>query len=268
MAEPAVTNYNVRGIIQQISADLREVTIKHEAIPGYMPAMTMDFTVKDTNEIARLAANDEITFKLAVTETNDWIEGIRFVSHHITEVTNDVFVFHVPTAELKPGDQLPDYDFTAEDGRTIHFSDYRGRAVAFTFFFSSCPLPEFCPRMNRNFAAARKALMEDTHAPANWQLLSISFDPDFDKPELLAAYGNFYRENDTNRWVFAVASTNTLAGLGPKVDLRFWREAGTISHNLRTVVLDPNGKIFNQFDGNDWTADVLVESIKKAARSK
>jgi len=44
--------------------------------------------------------------------------------------------------------------------------------------------------------------------------------------------------------LFAVAPTNTLAGLAPNVDLRFWREAGSISHNLRTVVLDTNGKIF------------------------
>jgi cytochrome oxidase Cu insertion factor (SCO1/SenC/PrrC family) len=68
--------------------------------------------------------------------------------------------------------------------------------------------------------------------------------------------------------VFAVASTNTLASLAPKVDLNFWREGGSISHNLRTVVLDPNGKIFKQFDGNDWTPQQLADATIEAARQK
>ena len=223
-APPGAKIYAVTGIIQEIPADRRHATIKHEKIPGYMAAMTMDFRVKNTNELAGLGPNDEITFKLVVTKDDDWIEDVRFVSHHIGAVTNNVFTFHVETAELKPGDTLPDYEFTGEDGRQFRFSNFRGKALAFTFFFTSCPLPEYCPRMNKNFSEARKILLADPNAPANWQLLSISFDSAFDRPELLANYGGFYRGGDPNRWFFSVASTNTLAELGPQVDLRFWRE--------------------------------------------
>jgi protein SCO1/2 len=265
---PGVTNYDARGVIQQVAPDRRSATIKHEKISGYMRAMTMDFPVKDTNELNNLGPDDEITFQLAVTDTNDWIQNLHFVAHHIGAVTNDVFTFHEATAELKPGDVLPDYEFTGEDGRLFHFSDFRGGAVAFTFFYTSCPLPDYCPRMNRNLAEARKLIRAQTNAPANWQMLSISFDSDFDKPEMLSGYGNFYRAGDTNRWLFAVASTNTLAGLAPAVDLHFWREAGTISHNLRTVVLDGSGKIYCQFDGNDWTPEALADAIIKAAQVK
>jgi len=262
---PAAKAYDVRGIIQALAPDGHTATIKHEKIPGYMAAMTMDFSVRNTNELAGLAPNDEITFKLMVTENDDWVEGVRFVAHHVGEVTNNVFTFHVATEELKPGDALPDYEFTGEDGKPFRFSDFHGRAVAFTFFFTSCPLPEFCPRMNKNLAEARKILLADTNASANWELLSISFDSEFDRPEILGGYGSFYRGQDTNRWLFAVASTNTLAGLAPRVDLRFWREGGSISHNLRTVVLDVNGKIFKQFDGNAWTASELAAAIREAA---
>lgn len=262
----AMKTYDGRGIVQQIAPDGRKATIKHEAIPGYMAAMTMDFSVRNTNELAGIAPNDEITFKLAVTENDDWIEAVRFVAHHIGEVTNGVFTFHGPTLQLNPGDALGDYEFTGEDGKKFHLSDFRGSVVAFTFFFTACPLPEFCPRMNKNLAEARKTILAQTNAPTNWQLLSISFDSDFDKPELLGNYGNFYRGGDTNRWLFAVASTNTLAGLAPKVGLNFWREGGSISHNLRTVVLDVTGKIFKQFDGNDWTSEDLAEAIRVAAK--
>jgi protein SCO1/2 len=263
-----VTNYDARGVIQQVAPDRRSATIKHEKISDYMGAMTMDFPVKDTNELNHLGPDDEVTFQLAVTETNDWIQNLHFVAHHVSDVTNNVFTFHEVTAELKPGDALPDYEFTGEDGRTFHFSDFRGSTVAFTFFYTSCPLPDYCPLMNRNFAEARKLILAQTNAPANWELLSISFDSDFDKPEILSGYGNFYRADDTNRWMFAVASTNTLAGLAPELDLHFWREAGTISHNLRTVVLDGTGKIYCQFDGNDWTPEALADAIIKAAQVK
>ncbi len=266
--KPAAKSYDVRGIILGLATNGHTATIKHEKIPGYMSAMTMDLSVRNTNELAGLAPNDEITFKLMVAEDDDWIEGVKFVAHHVSEVTDHAFTFHVPTQELKPGEVLPDYEFLGEDEKVFRLTDFSGRAVAFTFFFTTCPLPEFCPRMNKNLAEARKILLADTNAPANWELLSISFDSAVDQPDLLGSYGSFYRGQDTNRWLFAVASTNTLVELAPKVDLRFWREGGSISHNLRTVVLDGQRKIFKQFDGNDWTAQQLAEAIVAAARQK
>src|ERR1017187_5653806 len=105
---PAVKTFAARGIVRQISPDRRTATVKHEAIPGYMGAMTMDFTVKATNELNGIAPDDEITFQLAVAENDSWIENVRFVSHHVGEVTNNVFVFHAASEELKAGDPLPD----------------------------------------------------------------------------------------------------------------------------------------------------------------
>jgi len=263
---PAVKTYDVHGIVRQIAPDRHTATIQHQAVPGYMGAMTMDFTVKDTNELKDISPDDEITFKLMVSHDDDWIEGIHFVAQHVSEVTSNVFIFHADTDELKVGDVLPDDEFTTENGGTVHFSDFRGRAVAFTFFFTSCPLPDYCPRMNKNFAEARRILQEDTHASTNWEMLSISFDPGFDRPEILTGYAGLYRGTDTNRWIFAVAGTNTLAELAPRLDLHFWHENGSIYHNLRTVVLDPNGKITRQFDSNDWTPDDLAEAIREAAK--
>ena len=264
---PPGTNqaYTVRGVVQEIPDDHRHATIKHEAIPGYMAAMTMDFSVKNTNELNGLAVGDEIMFSLVVTENDDWIEKIQRTGN--AGGVSGPPGWHAVEPELQIGDALPDYDFTSEAGRPVRFSDFRGRVVAFTFFFTSCSLPEYCPRMNRNFLEARKILTSDTNAPANWQLLSISFDPSFDTPEILSGYGKFYRGDNADRWLFVVASTNTLASLAPKVDLNFWRENGSISHNLRTVVLDTTGKIAHQFDGNDWTPAQLADAIRAAAKT-
>ncbi len=261
------TSYAVRGVVQTIAPDGHKATIKHEKIPGYMAAMTMDLSVKNTNEFSGISPGNEITFTLVVTEDDDWIEKIQRTGMSVTLTTNPP-AWHVVEPELGVGDPLPDYEFTSEIGQSVKFSDFHGSAVAFTFFFTSCPLPEFCPRMNRNFAEARKLLTADANAPTNWEFLSISFDSSFDTPQILAGYAKFYRGEDTNHWLFTVASTNTLASLAPKVDLNFWRENGSITHNLRTVVLDGSGKIFKQFDGNDWTAQQLAEAIRDAAKTK
>jgi protein SCO1/2 len=261
-------SYDARGIVRQIADDRRKATIQHEAITGYMSAMTMEFNVRNTNELASISPSDEITFKLVVGENDSWIEDVHFVTHHVSDVTNNTFVIHFPTAELKPGDLLPDCAFIAEDGSTVHLSDFRGKAVAFTFFYSRCPLPDYCQRMSKSFSEARKLLLA-TNAPANWQLLSISFDPEFDNPQMLSSYASLYRNGDTNRWIFAAAPANTLSGLEPRLDLMIMRDGDNImSHNLRTVVLDPQGKIFRQLDGNQWTPQQLADAILQAARGQ
>ena len=262
-------SYDARGVVRQIAPDRRKVTIQHEAIAGFMPAMTMEFNVKDTNELIGISPSDEITFKLVVGENDSWVEGIHFVAHRVENVTNNTFTFHFRSFELKPGDLLPDCEFMSENGGKIHFSDFRGKALAFTFFYSRCPLPDYCQRMNKYFSEARKLLMTTPDAPSNWQLLSISFDPGFDNSEMLSSYASIYRGEDTNRWLFVAATTNALAHLAPQLDLMIMRDGNNIvSHNLRTVVLDPHGRIFRQLDGNQWTPQELADAIQQAARGQ
>lgn len=266
--EQNAKSYSAHGIVEKISPDLRQVTIHHDAIPGYMMSMTMDFAVKNTNELNGISPNDEITFKLAVGTNESWVENIRFESHRIANSTNNTFVIHESSAELKIGDILPDCEFTSEKGNQFRLSDFRGKAVAFTFFYSRCPLPDYCPRMNQNFSDARNLLLADTNAPPNWQLLCISFDPLFDSPEALTYYANFYRGTNTDQWLYAVASTNTLSKLAPRLDLMIMRDGDNVmSHNLRTVVLDPRGRIFKQLDGNQWTPQELAGAMVQAAHA-
>jgi protein SCO1/2 len=167
--------------------------------------------------------------------------------------------------ELQPGDVLPDGILRSESGTMVRFSDFRGQAVAFTFFFTRCPLPDYCLRMNRNFAAARAILLADAHAPTNWQFLSISFDPEFDQPEVLTSYAQLYRGQDVRHWLFATAYPETLRALAPRLDLMVMHQGGSISHNLRTVVIDPQGRITAQFDGNTWTPQQLADALRRAA---
>jgi protein SCO1/2 len=260
--------FDTRGVVRSVPESGVTLVVRHEEIPNYMPKMTMELNVRDTNELAGLERDDEITFQLVATADTHWIQNIKRVGKAAPTDTPTPPGFTL-TKELEPGDSLPDYELIAEDGRTIRFSDFRGRAVAFTFIFSRCPLPDYCPRMGNNFAAARDLILTNTAASTNWQFLSISFDPEYDTPAALRSYARSYRHENADRWLFAAASLQVLGTLAPELDLMFAREeGGSISHNLRTVVIDPQGRIHRQFDGNQWTPAELAESLIAAAALK
>lgn len=275
---PAATNitntvsqvYETRGVVRAIPETGHTLVVRHEEIPGYMPKMTMELNVRHTNEIAGLERNDEITFQLVATAETHWIQNIKRVGK-VTETETPAAETpgYVLVKELELGDPVPDYELLAEDGRTIRFSDFRGRAVAFTFIFSRCPLPDFCPRMGNGFAGAREIILTNAPGVTNWQFLSISFDPEYDTPEVLRVYARAYRHDNPDRWLFTTASQQVLRTFAPELDLMLAKEeGGSISHNLRTAVIDPQGRIHKLFNGNRWTSEELAQALQEAARIK
>lgn len=264
-------SFVARGVIRELPAGGETVVVRHEEIPGFMPKMTMEFNVRDTNELAGLLAGDAITFRIKANEKESWIEavqreGTNKLASPVPSDPSSSSLLH--TAQLKPGDVLPDAELLAEDGRTIKLSDFEGRALAFTFLFTRCPLPDFCPRMNQHFNRARELLIQGLGGPTNWQFLSISFDPEFDRPGVLTRYAYSYRGQSTDRWLFAAAPTNVMASMVSQLDFRFANEGGSFIHNLRTVVIDPQRRIYRQFDGNKWKAEELAQALAEAAQSR
>jgi len=262
--KPAFQQYEAHGVIVHISDDRHLVTIRHDAIPGYMMAMTMEISVRDPHVLAGLVRGDQIDFTLFVNKDDAWVAHATRTGH--ADLPAETTASAAPT--LGPGDLLPDAEFVTEDNRHVRLSDFRGKAVAFTFFFTRCPLPNYCPLMNRNFAQARKILLAQPHGPDNWQFISISFDPDFDTPRQLAASARFYRDENTDRWLFACVTPDSLAHFAAPLGLVVQRMDNSLTHNLRTVVVDPNGKIFRQFNDNLWTPEELAGVMRDAAEVK
>ena len=264
-----VTTYPVQGVVEKIAPNDREATIHHQAIPGYMMEMTMDFVVRDPGELAGLKPGDKISFTLNVGKETAWIDHISKTGHSDKPHSDDQPKPTDDLSRLTPGDKLPDGDFIAENGRILHFSDFRGKVVAFTFFFTRCPIPDYCPLMNRNFEKTREMLLSSTADPSTWQLLSLSFDGSFDHPEVLSAYAKNYRHDNPDHWLFGTASAKTLAQVGAPLGLRVMNQGASMAHNLRTVVIDPCGRVFYQFNDNSWTpsqlADVMQEALKKTS---
>lgn len=270
-AANATTNntqsFEVRGVIRNVPEDGATLLVRHEAIPDYMPKMTMELNVRNTNETRGLKLDDEITFRLVVTDDTHWMENIRRIGHVAS--TNTVTpAIAVVEKDVKPGDVLPDFEMLDERGRKIRLSDFRGQVVAFSLFFIRCPIPDFCPLMNKNFTVARQQLTKDQSAGTNWLFLSLSFDAEFDTPAMLQGYADSYRGEDTNRWLFASVRDESLGELAMEIDFMFSRENGTFSHNLRTVVLDAQGRIHHIFTGNKWKPSELADEMKRAQQVK
>jgi protein SCO1/2 len=262
--------FAVKGVVKELQPEDRTIVVKHEKIQDYMPAMTMPFEVKTTNELAGLKPGDEVSFRLLVTQKDGWVDQIaKTGSTNVAEPPPETFRRVRLVEPLNVGDVMPDYPFTNELGQAIHLADFKGQALAFTFMYTRCPLPNFCPRMSENFAETARKLAGLPDGPKKWHLLSISFDPEHDRPDVLKNYAKRY-EPDTNHWDFATGALIDIDAITEQFGLMFPREGGgfIFNHNLRTVVVDAQGKVQKVFTGNQWKADELVEEMVKAAAAK
>lgn len=266
--------FQVNGVIVGLPPGQKSVRIRHEEIPDYMPAMTMPFDVLDTNELTGLAVGDPVSFRMSVTETDGWIDQIKKRKLDLAEMNSTIMPANAPlrivrdVEPLAEGDSLPDYRFTNQLCQAVQLKDYRGDALAITFVFTRCPYPTFCPLMSRNFQQIYESLQQNTAAPTNWHLIEITIDPDFDTPERLKSYAATYHA-DPQRWSFLTGALIDITALTEQFGMQFMRDAGGgISHNLRTVVIDANGRVQKIIAENKWTPDELVAEIIKAAGTR
>ncbi|PYM14032.1 MAG: electron transporter SenC [Verrucomicrobia bacterium] len=263
--------FSVKGAVKELKPDGKTVVIKHEEIPNYMPAMTMPLEVKNTKELDRLQPGDQIEFRMLVMEKEAWIDRINRLgsTNRAGTPTRETFRRVRMVDPLNVGDAMPDYPFTNELGQAIHLGQFKGQSLGLTFIYTRCPLPTFCPRMSSNFADACRKLSMLPDAPKNWRLLSISFDPEHDTPPMLKGYAKRY-DYDTNHWSFATGALIDIDAITEQFGLMFPREGAgvTFNHNLRTVVVDAQGRVQKVFIGNEWKVEDFVEEMVKAAGVK
>ncbi|HZR20840.1 MAG TPA: SCO family protein [Verrucomicrobiae bacterium] len=259
----------VKGIVKALRPERNEIEIKHEEIPDYMPSMTMPFEVKDTNELSGLEPGQSISFRLTVTETEGWVDDLKPLGRAPEESsTNSTATQPIRVVEeLKVGQPLPEFHLTNELGQAVTTTQFKGQALAITFLFTRCPFPTFCPRLANDFAETQEKMLNLQGGPANWHLLTVSFDPDFDRPAVLKSYA-LAHHYDPAHSTFATGDLDDVTALGDLFGLVFWRDStGSITHNMRTAVIDAHGRLQKVFEGKDWTSAELAAELVKAARS-
>jgi protein SCO1 len=262
--EANVQTFTATGAVRELKADGRTVVVTHEAIINYMDAMTMPFKVKEPGELAGLQTGDKIRFCLKVTDTESWIDQITKTGRSPTEGTKPASAPAAEARAAKPRHPLQDYPFTNELGQSVRLSDFRGQALAITFFFTRCPIPDYCPRLSKNFEEASHKLNALPGGPTNWHFLSVTFDPEFDTPSVLKAYGERY-QYDPERWSFLTGPKEKISELASGSDLKFERESGFINHNFRTLIIDAAGHLQMVFPTGGNLSDAIVSEMLKAA---
>ena len=244
----------------ELKPDGRTVIIQHDAISNYMAAMTMPFKAKAPEELAGLHRGDKISFQLQVTDSESWVDGIT----KIGTVSLPSVQTPANSPAVQPGHSLLDYKFTNELGQAVSLNDFRGQALAITFFYTRCPIPEYCPRLSKNFQEAQQKLESLPGAPSNWHFLSVSFDPEFDSPPLLKAYGTSY-QYDPKHWSFLTGPADKIGELARQSGVSYQSDAGTINHNFRTLIIDASGHLQMIFPTSGDLSDQIVTEILKAA---
>lgn len=244
------------------------VTIEHEQIPGYMPAMIMPLTADPDSVLDGFAEGDAVEFELTVRDETSRITALRAlpdtaVARHPAQTVRRIDVKEAPDHRtLREGDSVPpDLALLDQNGDSLRLGDYSGQRLVLTFIYTRCPLPEYCPLMSKRFATLQPDLR--TEYGTNAQLLSLSFDPAHDTPPVLRDYAARYTDR-LDTWTFATGDSasiqraTNLFGVSPE------RDGDEIVHNLTTAVIAPDGTVHRLFRGQDWTPKDVLQAVERA----
>lgn len=259
-----VTTFPLKGEVVRVMPDEHRIMIAHGEIPNYMKAMTMPFKVKDTTFLSLVNPGDSVVATLAVSRTESWLATISVLGTGTAPkvLTGNEILFK---QLYKEGEPIPDVTFINQDKKSIRLGSYKGKVLALTFIYTRCPLPDFCIRMSNNFAKIQRSLKQDASLKGKWHLFSITFDPDFDRPNILKGYGKTY-DADFSDWDFLITDKKSLEKIADGFDLTYQPdEGGLIAHTLRTVLIDKNGNLVTVLKGNDWTSDEVANQIRELA---
>lgn len=263
----AQKRYPFTGRIVSVDSQAQSAIIDGDAIPGFMDAMAMPYKIKPAATLNHLIPGDSVSAEVVVVSSgakNDdaapdyWLENVKVIAHIDPSHAPGASSLHMPA----PGEEVPDFSFTNQSGKLISLKQYRGKVLFVTFIYTRCPFPDFCPRLSGNFAeiykqAATNATLTNAH------LLSVSFDPEHDRPKVLRDYGfsvaHTHESALFNRWEFAAPRLADLPRLADFFALTIQPEGGTITHNLSTVVIGPDGKIVKWYHGGDWQPSDLIK---------
>jgi protein SCO1/2 len=272
----ATKRYHFTGRIISIDNQAQSASIDGDLIQGFMEPMVMSYKIKPASMLRQLSPGDSISADIVVVDhdprdenadSDYWLENVKVTGHAAQPPANGPKAFHMPS----PGEEVPSFAFTDQDGKHISLHQFRGKTVMVTFVYTRCPFPDFCPRVSSNFAEVYKQLGSNPSL-AEAQLLSISFDPEHDTPKVLRNYAfSVAHTHDAvlfRRWEFAAPKAADLPKIADFFALTVKPEGGMITHSLSTAVIGPDGKIVKWYHGGDWqVSDLIKDAAEQRAMS-
>lgn len=244
--------YRLKGVVRGVDRESREVTIAHEAIPGFMDAMTMPFTVRDRSLLDDVRKGDEVEATLEVKRRRGEVADYVLKTLEVTvpapaetislDFSSGSPQIHKRRPKLDFGQIVPDFTVTTQDDRPLRLNDLRGEVVVLTFIYTRCPLPDYCPLVDKKFHELADKLSLIKSRESKVRLLSVSFDPEHDTPGVLADHAKRVGAKPP-LWTFAVASHAELAKVAEPLGLIYGPGKDEIIHNLCVAIIDSRGRL-------------------------
>ncbi len=259
---PPAKQYELKGQILAVHEARQELAVKHEDIAGYMPGMTMSFPVATKSLMVGRTAGELVT---ATLEVNGLVGRLVAITHvgtaPLPDNTNSVAMMD---GILEVGDTLPDAALIDQQDQRRSLSEWKGTPLLLTFIYTRCPLPNFCPAMNRNFASIQKSLAADPALAGRLKLISVSFDPEHDTPAVLAQFAKTFQA-DPAVWTWLTGDQVTTDRLAAKFGVSVIRGDASptdVVHNLRTTLIDADGRIVKIYSGSEWTPSAVLSDAR------
>lgn len=261
VAPAAAQEHAAKGLVLQADAAHRRIVVSCDPIAGYMDAMEMAFTVRKSEQLAGVTPGAIIRFTIVEHGKSPVAENIRRVENFEPEPAEagSLSALSPQASAVRIGQLVPDFTLTDQAGHSVRLSDFRGKVVALTFGYSRCPNPSYCLRLSRNLAQVERRF--HNRAGHDLVLITIAIDPEYDQGATLARYAQSFGA-DAASWHFltgTVAQVHQVAGL---FGMNFWNTEGLITHTLHTVVLDREGRLAANIEGNQFSSSQLGDLVQ------
>lgn len=271
----AVQQYAATGMVLKLDQAHRTMLVSCDSIPGFMNAMTMRVDVHDAKDLEGLAPGTMVGFTLVLEGDSSYAEHIQV--HPYESVEQDPLTarrlkllsrINNPDAftskALAIGAMVPDFTLTDQAHHRVSLSQFAGRVVALNFIYTSCAQPNFCYRSANNFGVLQRRFIEQLGR--DLVLLTVTFDPQRDHPERLAHYGENWKADSTT-WHFLTGEVSDIERVTGMFGMDYFPEEGLMSHSLHTAIIDRQGRLVANIEGNRFTADQLGDLVDTALKS-
>ena len=274
-ASASAKRFPFHGTVREVKNGGADVMVAHDAIPGFMGAMTMLFPVRAPAEVrGALRPGDEIDATLVAEESRYWLEGIRrmpgapgvaapepAVPASPSEPSPAGAVTPVPNNAVSLGGRVPDFELTDQTNHRVRLSQLRGEPVAVTFLYTRCPIATACPMTTAKFSRLAALLAGKGFG----QLLVVTVDPEHDTPAVLSDYGK-KAGADPSRWKFLTGSPKEVAEVASSFGVLYYPDHGQVVHGQAVAVVDPEGRLSSIYYGESWEPEHILRDLEKARK--
>jgi len=268
MAMAAGEPHTAQGVLLKANPASRTIEVSCDAIPGYMDAMVMTFAVRNTEALKNLQPGGTVRFTMMEEgneEFADHLEAIKVQNYESepTEASRLTYLHraldHTAAQKMIPiGGLVPNFTLTDQSNRSTQLDDFKGMVVVLSFAYSRCPNPNYCFRLSNNLAQVNRRF--HSLAGQSLILLTIVIEPDHDQGQALAHYADTWKA-DWSAWRFLTGPLADIHAIAERFGMDFWNNEGFLTHSFHTVVIDRDGRLAANLEGNHFTADQLSDLV-------